>query len=112
MEYGEFVSAVPTFAPSTKNCTPTTPTLSEAVAVNVVVPLIVAPLPGDVIETVGAVVSLVFPDGPDVLPPPQPNSSTAATRNRGFPQKLKLFTGINRSNSRGTYLGTTATNSD
>ena len=39
------------------NCTPTTPTLSEAVAVRVTVPDTVAPLAGAVKLTVGAVVS-------------------------------------------------------
>src|SRR5437660_1467507 len=55
--YGAAVSSVPRFAPSILNCTPTTPTLSDAVAVIVVVPETVAPLAGAVILTVGGVVS-------------------------------------------------------
>ena len=43
--------------PSTKNCTPVTPTLSEAPAVTGVVPDTLAPPVGDVMPTVGAVVS-------------------------------------------------------
>jgi len=58
--YGEVVSAEPTFAPSTWNCTLATPTLSEAVALTVTVPLNVALFAGDVIETVGGVVSLLL----------------------------------------------------
>jgi hypothetical protein len=41
----------------TKNATPATPTLSEAVAVTVIVADTVAPLAGEVMETVGSVVS-------------------------------------------------------
>ena len=44
-------------APSSWNCTPTTPTLSEALAETVTVPETVAPDVGDVMLTVGAVVS-------------------------------------------------------
>ena len=58
--YGELVSADPTFVPSTFNCTLATPTLSEAVAFTVIVPLTVALLAGEVIETVGGVVSALF----------------------------------------------------
>ena len=56
-EYGLVVSSAPRFTPSSRNCTPTTPTLSEALAETVTVPVTVAPLAGAVIETVGAVVS-------------------------------------------------------
>ena len=59
------MSSVERLAPSSRNWTPDTPTLSEAVAVTVVdVPATVAPLTGAVIETVGGVVS---PAGPDVV---------------------------------------------
>ena len=51
------VSSAPRLAPSSWNCTPTTPTLSEAVAETVTVPETVAPELGDVTLTVGAVVS-------------------------------------------------------
>src|SRR5436309_6741516 len=52
------VSSAPRFAPSNSNCTPATPTLSEAFAVTVIVPLIVVPFAGEVMLTVGGVVSL------------------------------------------------------
>ena len=41
------------------NWTPTTPTLSEALAETVTVPATVAPVAGAVIETVGGVVSFI-----------------------------------------------------
>src|SRR5205814_221915 len=44
-------------APSAKNCTPATPTLSEAFAATVIVPETVAPLAGELMLTVGGVVS-------------------------------------------------------
>src|SRR5207248_461884 len=44
-------------APSAKNCTPATPTLSEAFAVTGIVPETVAPLAGELMLTVGGVVS-------------------------------------------------------
>src|SRR6266853_2528230 len=57
-EYGGVVtSALPLTPSSTRNCTPTTPTLSEALAVTVPVPFTVAPSFGAVILTVGGVVS-------------------------------------------------------
>jgi len=43
--------------PSTRNCTPATPTLSDAVALTVVVPDTVAPFAGELMLTLGAVVS-------------------------------------------------------
>jgi hypothetical protein len=51
------VSSAPRADPSTKNWTPATPTLSEAEALTVVVPETVAPDDGEVMLTVGAVVS-------------------------------------------------------
>src|SRR6202035_2667952 len=57
-EYGAVVCSTPKVAPSRRNCTPTTPTLSEALAVTAIVPLAVAPLAGAVTLTVGGVVSL------------------------------------------------------
>jgi len=51
--YGDVVTTLPTFAPSSWNCTPVTPTLSLAVAVTLMVPDTVAPLAGEVMETVG-----------------------------------------------------------
>ena len=50
------------------NCTPATPTLSEALAVSEIVPEIVPP-DGEVSETVGGVASTVPPPPP---PPPPP----------------------------------------
>ena len=49
----------PRLAPSILNCTPATPTLSDALAEIVTDPDTVAPAPGEAIETVGAVVSLL-----------------------------------------------------
>src|SRR3989344_6962664 len=57
IEYGVVVSSAPTLAPSTLNCTPTTPTLSDALADRVTVPETVAPSAGAMRETVGLVVS-------------------------------------------------------
>src|SRR5207247_1533838 len=57
-EYGAAASSTPRLAPSSRNCTPTTPTLSEALAVTLVVPPTVAPETGEVMLTVGGVVSL------------------------------------------------------
>ena len=51
------MSSAPSAAPSSRNCTPTTPTLSLAVAETVTVPETVAPLAGAVIDTVGGVTS-------------------------------------------------------
>src|SRR5204863_371698 len=55
--YGAAVSSVPSSPPSSRNWTPATPTLSEAVAVTVSVPLTVAPVAGAVTLTAGVVVS-------------------------------------------------------
>src|SRR2546428_1287754 len=51
--YGAVVTSAPRLAPSSMNCTPTTPTLSVALAEIVTVPATVAPLAGAVIETSG-----------------------------------------------------------
>jgi len=55
--YGADVSADPMTAPSTRNVTEATPTLSAALAVIVTVFCTVAPFAGAVIATVGGVVS-------------------------------------------------------
>src|SRR3989442_15936413 len=52
-EYGAAVTSAPRLAPSSLNCTPTTPTLSEALAETVTVPATVAPAAGAVRETGG-----------------------------------------------------------
>src|SRR5258708_4600166 len=57
IEYGAVVSSAPRFAPSMLNCTPATPTLSAALAVTVTVADTVWPLLGEVMLTVGGVVS-------------------------------------------------------
>src|SRR5712691_1367979 len=58
IEYGEDVFSAPKFAPSSRNWTPATPTLSEAVAETVTEPPdTVLPDPGALIATVGGVVS-------------------------------------------------------
>src|SRR6266702_1817258 len=57
-EYGAAVSSAPSAAPSSRNCTPATPTLSEASALTLIVPDTVAPFAGAVIDTVGGVLSL------------------------------------------------------
>ena len=56
-EYGAVVSSAPRLPPSILNCTPTTATLSEAVAATLTAPETVAPAPGLVSATDGAVVS-------------------------------------------------------
>src|SRR5205823_1419824 len=66
-EYGAVRSSAPRLAPSTLNCTPTTPTLSPAVAVTLIVPDTLAPAEGAVIDTLGAVPSSVVKvKSPDV----------------------------------------------
>src|SRR3954469_22850084 len=58
IENGDAVSSGPRFAPSILNCTPATPTLSEASAVTAtVVPDTVTAAAGAVTETVGGVAS-------------------------------------------------------
>ena len=56
-EYGATRSSAPRLAPSSLNCTPTTPTLSAAAAETVTVFETVAPPSGALIETMGGVVS-------------------------------------------------------
>ena len=65
MVQGLAVISAPRLAPSSLNCTPTTPTLSDADADTVsLVPETVAPLAGAVIDTVGGVMSLVNSSAP------------------------------------------------
>src|SRR5438094_1594655 len=56
--YGPTVSSAPSVAPSSRSCTPTTPTLSDALAETTADPETVAPVSGAVSETVGASASL------------------------------------------------------
>src|SRR3954447_4001291 len=55
--YGGAVSSGPKASPSSRNCTPTTATLSDAVEESAIVPLTLAPFAGAVNDTVGAVTS-------------------------------------------------------
>src|SRR5580700_8228874 len=59
-EYGTLVLRAPKFEPSTWNCTLAIATLSEALAVTVMVPETVAPEAGEVMETLGGVVSVLL----------------------------------------------------
>jgi hypothetical protein len=59
VEYGAAVTSAPRFAPSSVNCTPTTPTLSDADAATVIVFDTLAPSEGAVTDTVGGVGSLL-----------------------------------------------------
>src|SRR5881296_1638411 len=58
---GAEVFSAPRLAPSRRNCTPATPTLSEALAATVTGPVTVAPEAGALNDTVGGVVSAVLP---------------------------------------------------
>src|ERR1700740_1580273 len=77
-EYGAAVTSDPRFAPSNWNCTPATPTLSDAVADTVIVPATDAPFAGDVSDTVGAVVSTVTVTGFEVVRFPAASRAIAA----------------------------------
>src|SRR3989442_14071079 len=81
MEYGEAVSSAPTFVPSSLNCTPTTATLSLALAVTGVVPESVDPAAGAVMLTVGDVVSLFTATltGAEVVTLPAASRATAVS---------------------------------
>ena len=79
-EYGLDVSAEPTFAPSTRNCTLCTPTASEALAVTVGVPDTVAPALGELIETVGALLSTLTATAAEVRVLPAVSVATARER--------------------------------
>ena len=59
-EYGDVVSSAPRLFPSSRNCTPATPTLSDAFADTVTEPDTVEPGVGAVSDTVGGVVSPVI----------------------------------------------------
>ena len=59
IEYGAVVTSAPRFTPSSLNCTPTTPTLSVAVAATMIVLATVVPAVGAEMETVGGVVSFI-----------------------------------------------------
>src|SRR6266851_4055456 len=79
-EYGAVVTSAPRLAPSSLNWTPTTPTLSEAVAETVTMPKMVAPLAGAVRETVGGVVS----GGARVVKVTSPETARLPTASRDF----------------------------
>ena len=59
--YGAAASSTPVFTPSTRNCTPTTPTLSIALAVTFTMSLTCALAAGEVIAALGATVSPATP---------------------------------------------------
>lgn len=83
---------LPAFAPSNWNCTLATPTLSEAFAVTLTVPETVLPAAGEVIETVGGVVS--DPGGgvvlllPPLTKPAHPAKLKLARANKFSAEKL------------------------
>src|SRR5882672_9551774 len=82
MVYGAVVTSAPTAAPSSRNCTPTTATLSEAVADTVTaVPVAVEPFAGAVIATVGGAMSLftVTDTAVAVVVLPAPSRATAVS---------------------------------
>src|SRR2546422_965629 len=83
-EYGAAVSSAPAFTPSNWNCTPTTPTLSEALAVTLIVPETVAPETGEVMLTVGDVVSFdtVTVTGAEVVRLPAASRATSSEERR------------------------------
>src|SRR5256885_1270978 len=58
MEYGAAVTSAPRLAPSSLNCTPTTPTSSEALADTVIVRETVVPFSNEVMTTVVGVLSI------------------------------------------------------
>ena len=67
-------------APSSRNWTPATPTLSVALALTLTVPDTVAPAAGAVMATVGAVVSvMVMLTGADVAVAPRLSVATAVS---------------------------------
>src|SRR5438270_4694565 len=57
-EYGAAVTSAPRFVPSSWNCTPTTPTLSDSVADTVSVPETIAEATGAVMLMVGGILSI------------------------------------------------------
>src|SRR5206468_2963037 len=70
----------PRAAPSSLNCTPTTPTLSDAVADTVTLfPDTVVPPAGDVTETVGALLSTITVTVVAVVVFPAPSRATAVS---------------------------------
>ena len=75
------MSSAPSATPSSLNCTPTTPTLSEALALTVVAPASMAPAAGDAIPTVGGVVSFntVTVTGSDSQVAPSKSRATATS---------------------------------
>src|SRR5881409_437623 len=79
-EYGAAVTSAPTLTPSSLNCTPTTPTLSVALAETVTVPATVALAAGAVIDTVGGVVS----GGAAVVNVTSPETARLPTASRDF----------------------------
>ena len=77
------MSSTPRLAPSSLNCTPTTDTLSEALAVTLTdTPDTVAPFAGAVTEVVGGMESTLFtvtPTGAEVAVLPAASRATAVS---------------------------------
>ena len=71
------MTSAPRLARSSLNCTPTTPTLSVAVAETVIVPATVAPVVGAAMETVGGLLSTVTLTAGDVAVFPAASRATA-----------------------------------
>src|SRR5205807_1315850 len=76
-EYGAAATSAPRLAPSSLNCTPTTPTLSVALAETVIVPATEAPAVGAVSETVGGALSTVTLTTAEVAVFPAASRATA-----------------------------------
>ena len=90
-ENGASVSSAPTAAPSTRNCTPETPTLSDASADSVTIAQTVAPLAGAVTVTDGGAVSaLLTMTLIEVETPRLPASSSAMAMSSWAPSEAAV----------------------
>ena len=87
-EYGATVTTAPTLEPSTWNCTLATPTLSDAVAVTVIVPETVAPETGELIATVGGAVADGWLLELELITPLHPELIRAKTTTNKHPARL------------------------
>ena len=88
--YGAVFCSEPVATPSIRNCTPATPTLSEAVAARFTVPVSVLPAAGAVRETVGGTLSWGLGEGElAAVPHPAMHSAAAnAPTNNAEPHNL------------------------
>src|SRR5438876_6083075 len=78
-EYGAVVTSAPRFVPSSLNWTPTTPTLSVALAETVIVPATEAPGVGEEIEIVGGLLSTDTLTAAEAVVLPAASRATAVT---------------------------------